>query len=145
MTDQEKLGTIYLYTIGYICYASSHDDFVGVFSTEEKANEACDKLNALEKKRLFDLDVKYANGKEPPDWETYCFPWNSPPYYVGKYDVTRFVRSIASRERTPEAVFKRYPEWIAIYQVPSVGEFQLVPKGGTAIEEYKIDYVDYEA
>jgi len=98
------------------------------------SNEACDKLNALEKQRLADLD------KEP--MESYKFPYDTPPYYVGKHDVTKFVRS--SRERTPETVFKRYPEWIAIYQVPSVGEFLLVPKSGTAIEEYKIDYVDYE-
>lgn len=137
----------YLYTIGCVCYASSHDDFIGVFSTEEKANEACDKLNAIEKKRLFELDVRDAKSyeKKLPDWETYGFPWEYPPYYVGKYDVTRFVRSIPSRERTPEAVFKRYPEWVAIYQVPSVGEFMLVPKGGTAIEHYKINEVDFDA
>lgn len=140
-------GQIYLYGIQCVCYASSHDDFIGVFSTEEKANEACDKLNSIEKKRLFDLDEKYAKAdrKKLPDWETYSFPWDCPPYYVGKYDVTTYVRSIPSKERTPEAVFERYSEWVAIYQVPSVGEFQLVPKSGTAIEEYKIDEVDYEA
>lgn len=115
--------TVNLYCIGLTCYASSHDDFIGVFSSKERANKECARLNE--------------NYLEQTKQTTY--PWDSPPYYVWAEDVTKFLGYSSCEDA--EGLCKRFPEWLAIYQVPSLGEFILVPKSCTAVETYKIDEV----
>ncbi len=118
-----------LYCVGMICYASSHDDFIGIFSTKEKAEAACRKFND-----------KYAeeNLGTPgiPDEE---FPWGAPPYYMWEEDVSKY-RGYINED---EPLLERWPKWTAIYQVPSLGRFSLVPTNTTAIEEYEVDKCEF--
>lgn len=114
-----------LYAIGYTYYASSHDDFVGIFSSEELANKEAERLNA-----------EYLVGTQQT-----TFPWDSPPYYVFPVDVRKWL-GFARPGYDIESLIKRYPTWLNVMSVPSIGQFHIVPKGCVVIEEFKIDEVE---
>lgn len=114
-----------LYGVCMVYYASSHDDFIGIFSTREKAEAACKKYND-------DYASEVLKTPGIPDEE---FPWGAPPYYVREFDVSKF-RGYINDDKT---LLEKWPKWTAIYQVPSVGEFYLVPTTSTTVEEYEVD------
>lgn len=113
-----------LYAIGYVCYASSHDDFVGIFSSEELANKEAERLNAE-----YLIETQQTT-----------FPWDSPPYYVFPVDVRKWL-GFARPGYDVESLIKNHPVWINVMTVPSLGEFNLYPKGVNVFEEFKMDEV----
>jgi len=105
-----------IYPIGCTCYFSSHDDFVGICSTREKAQAEIDKLNA---QYLIDTNQTEFPYGHPP-----FYFWEETDYYSDKQD--------------------RTTEYIAVYTVPSVGKFSIFPKNSTVVEEYTLDIIEGE-
>lgn len=98
-----------IYPIAFVCYCSSHDDFIGIWSTREKVQIEVDRLNT---QYLED------SGEE-------SFPYSSPPYY--------FWEEVCELPACPRGRYK------VIYLVPSVGKFHIFPLAWVAEEEYTID------
>ena len=116
----EDLNKVYIYALCMVCYCSSHDDFIGIFSSRELAYEEAIKRND---KVIAEFGDTFDDGG---------------PYYVRDFDVSKYLGYVPDEDKLLDV----YPKWTAIYQVPSVGEFILVPSGCTAIEEYEIDKVE---
>ena len=114
-----------VWAVGMAVFCSSHDDFIGVFSSEEKANEARDCLNK--------------NWQETCNKDNFWPEHYGEPYYSYSVDVSEFDGYKSCRELDSGY---QHDEWIAVYGVPSVGKFKLFPKRSTAIEYYKLD--EYE-
>ena len=104
---------IKIYPIGCTCYGSSHDDFVGICSTEEKARAEIDRLNA-----------QYLIETQQTE-----FPFGHPPFYFWEevdYHATKMGNNM---------------KYTVVYTVPSVGKFSISPKNSTAVEEYTLDVI----
>lgn len=113
-----------LWCIGMTCYASSHDDFIGVFSSEGLANKEADRLNQ-----------EYLMATQQT-----TYPFDIPPYYVFEHDISKWLH-FAPRGCSVETWLKNHPVWINVMTVPSLGEFNLYPKGVNVFEEFKMDEV----
>ena len=111
-----------VYYVGMVCYASSHDDFVGVFSSKELADAAVLKLNKEYRERC------NLGGDENSDWTN--------PYYSCEYDVTEF-----DGYKNNSTLFTK---WTVAYCVPSVGRFKLFPTERIAIEKYELNNIPEE-
>lgn len=98
-----------LWAVGRTCFCSSHDDFIGVFDSEEQAKVYVDTENK-----------KYQEAF-----------WGN-PYYYYKVDTKEFEGC-----RCEDQPF--WDEWYVVYQVPSLGKFQVFPGDGTCIETYKLN------
>lgn len=113
----------FIYAIAATCYASSHDDFIGIASTEAKAKVHCDSLNS-------DYLVQTNQTK---------YPYDSPPFYSFPVEITKFLKWNGESWVTKEEFLSTCPVWEVFYGAPSLGEFDIFPQGWKVIEQYTID------
>ncbi len=108
----------YIYVIGQVCYASSHDNVIGIYDNKELADFECTRLNE-----------EYRNISE--DCKETAEAWGD-PYYVFEEDITEFEKYKCSDH-------PGFQKWIAVYGVPSLGEFTFFPEECTAVETFNIN------
>lgn len=106
-----------IYLLCAECFASSHDDLVGVFDDEELASQEANRRNE---------ELRQKPG--------FCCDDCSQPYYVSEQDVSEFDGYKPARQ--PDYKFK---EWVIVYSVPSVGKLTVFPAECTAFEVCKVN------
>jgi len=120
---RERKPQEFIYAIAFVCYCSSHDDFIGVVSDEETAKIRCNSLNS-----------DYLVQTDQAD-----YPYGQPPYYYFPVEITKFLGWNGEAWTTKEQFLKVNPVWEVFYGVPSLAEFDIFPKGWKIIEEYTLD------